>query len=136
MPRLTVPTIEQQTGKKRVGPAALYSYDDLKAVNRFDFDLNTPGFLDYHISRYGNSWNWNSSLWCDVVSGKLSDEQIISGPELSLSETGYQYTASEREGFLRVVYAVRRSLQDTWELWCNKDQNIMSDAQLELELSI
>lgn len=129
MPRLTVPTIEQQTGKKRVGPVALYKYDDLQDVTEFDFDLNTPGFIEYHISRYGNSWNWNSSLLRDVISGKLTDEQIISGPELSLSETGYKYTTSERDGFLKVVYAVRRSLQDTWELWCNKDQ-------LELELLV
>lgn len=110
-------TIEQQTGARRAGPLALYEYDVLQGVTEFSFDLTAPGFLEYHTARCGGSWEWESQRLRDTITGVLSDEQIVTGPEWATSLYGYRYTRRERESTLRFIQATRRRLQDVWELY-------------------
>lgn len=113
---LTVPTIETQTGARRIGPRALIQdIDVLCLVTEYDFDLSNEAFVDY-CCRRGVYHKAGVRQRLAFTANHLATREEFNSL-FGCSTTGIEYSEEEMDTHWKIMLGAKGALQDCWQLW-------------------
>ena len=115
---LTVPTIEEQSGHKRVMSTALcQDIRDLVKVTQYDYDCSNADFIRYAVAR-GVAYNpkyLESSGWFKLLCDKSLTREEHDEPYLNDWE--HDYSVEDLDEYWKIHRIHKAKLQDVWQLW-------------------